>query len=348
MTPPDAAPSRRARLAVALAIGVVSAAFCYANLVTGQDAPGAQPFAEDFTIQHYAARILLGGGDPYPLIGPAPYAFNYPYLYPLPAGVFAVLFAWLPMLPAAAAFAGLGAALLAWAVTRDGWDRLPLFLSVPFLLALTQVQWAPWLAAAALVPTLGVVFAAKPTVGLAAFLYRPTWRAALAAAALGVVALALVPRWPLEWLALVRHGTPHAVPLLSPWGGPLVALALLRWRRPEARLLAALACVPQFPWFYDQLLLWLVPRTRRESLALSVLSAVAFALWLLRLAPGTPATTAVQDAWPYVLTLLYLPCLVMVLRRPNEGAVPVAPAWLPWGTRARHGPQVAAIADSMD
>ena len=52
-------------------------------------------------------------------------------------------------------------------------------------------------------------------------------------------------------------------------------LAILRWRRPEARLLIALACVPQSMLLYETVPLFLVPRTFRESALLVALSYVA-------------------------------------------------------------------------
>ena len=97
-------------------------------------------------------------------------------------------------------------------------------------------------------------------------------------------------------------------------------MALLRWRRPEARLVAAMACVPQLMYFADQLPLWLVARTRRETMVLSAVSATAWVASLLVniQADRQPAFSSV----PYVLAGVYLPVLVMVLRRPNEGPLP--------------------------
>jgi hypothetical protein len=45
--------------------------------------------------------------------------------------------------------------------------------------------------------------------------------------------------------------------------GPLVALTLLRYRERDARLLFLVAVVPQ-RWLYDPLILWLIPKSRRE------------------------------------------------------------------------------------
>src|SRR4029079_7018721 len=87
--------------------------------------------------------------------------------------------------------------------------------------------------------------------------------------------LLIQPSWPSEWLRNLHSMPPHPMPIQLP-GGFLILLVLLRWRRPEARLMAAMACVPQLMYFADQLPLWLVPRTRRETMLLSALSSAAW------------------------------------------------------------------------
>jgi hypothetical protein len=169
---------------------------------------------------------------------------------------------------------------------------------------------------AALLPALGVLLVAKPNLGLAIFAYRPNRTAVIASAALLALSLALLPHWPLDWLhslALDRRSATHPIPLLTPLGAVLV-LALLRWRRPEARLLFAMACVPQLLFFYDQLALWLVPRSSRESLWLTLASGLAF-LAMILLAPTDAERPRV--ATQCVLLGVYWPALGMVLRRPN-------------------------------
>jgi hypothetical protein len=104
--------------------------------------------------------------------------------------------------------------------------------------------------------------------------------------------------------------------LLRP-GGPLLLATLVRWRRPEARLIAALACTPLTPTFYDPVLLFLVTRTFREALVLTVCT---FALFFIVAFAG-PIRTATQ--WERLVAtasiwVIYLPCVIMVLRRPNQ------------------------------
>jgi hypothetical protein len=98
--------------------------------------------------------------------------------------------------------------------------------------------------------------------------------------------------------------------------GPVILLALLRWRRPEARLLVALAFVPQLLFWADQLPLFLIPRTRGETKALFLCTAAGFLIWYVQFWDNPAYVLA---AAPYVLASAYIPCVIMVLRRPNEG-----------------------------
>ncbi|MFL5575705.1 MAG: hypothetical protein ACJ79S_07055 [Gemmatimonadaceae bacterium] len=299
---------RSRRMAAALAVGVVAGAFCGLALAR----PGGAP---DFLVFWHHARTLLAGENPYlhPLVlGPGRQA---PFLYPLPAAMLVAPFAWLPMPAAGALFFGLSSALLAYGATRDGWHRLLLFLSGPFVLAATLGQWSPLVTAAALLPWLGGAAMVKPNIGLAVAAYRPWWRGAAAAAALLAASLALLPRWPLDWLHLVRtqHGIYHAPVAVG--AGALLLLALLRWRLPGARLLVVLACVPQMLFFYDQLPLWLLTRTWRESLLLTLASLVAWLGWVGTLHQGVVVNEFIPAARPYVMLGVFLPALLIVLRQ---------------------------------
>ena len=172
-------------------------------------------------------------------------------------------------------FAGLSAALLAFAITRNGFGRWPLFLSVPFMVNVELVQWSNLLTAAMLLPVLGGIAAAKPNIGLAIIAYadRPrTWLAVvLGSVGLTVLSFVVLPTWLEFWFQNARNA-PHVSPLVLRPGGPLLLAALVRWRRPEARMLALLACTPLTPTFYDPILLYLVTKSFREALALTVLT----------------------------------------------------------------------------
>jgi hypothetical protein len=172
--------------------------------------------------------------------------------------------------------------------------------------------------AAALIPGAQWLYAAKPQLGMVLFASRPDARTVLLGSAFFLASLVLDPGWPLEWWR-VAAGSPYVrSPVLKfAWFAPVLLLAGLRWRRPEGRLLLMLALVPQTPFAYDQLLLWFVPRTEREALNLTWLSWAMFGAWY---ALSYREQTEVVVLWtfaPYVTLFLFVPCLFMVLRRPN-------------------------------
>ncbi len=325
------APSKILRLTAAVTIGSLAGALC-AYYVTHA---GSNP--SDFEFWWRAGRLWIGGVDPYAMRPGVPaWPLYASFFYPLPA----LLLCWplyaLTLPVAAGLFLGLPSAALAWRLTANGLWRLLIFLSPTFLIAIKLGQWSPLLTFGALVPAAGCVLAAKPTLGFACFAYRPTWRAFFSAAAIALVSLALWPHWPAAWIVNLRPGilTPHGAPVKQPLGA-LMLLALFRWRRPEARLLIAMACVPQLLFFADQFPLGLVARSRLDALVLAICGAVAFLAWELRVLPHPGY---VINAAPYVLVGCYLPALAIVLSQPNEGDVPVwigkLIAWLR-GLRAR-------------
>lgn len=305
---PAATVPRGRRVAAAVAVGLAAGAFC--GLALSRPGPGP-----DFQVFWEHARTLVGGGNPYAhpaVVGPGRVA---PLLYPLPAAMLVAPFAWLPMPLAGALFFGLSSALLAYGATRDGWHRLLLFVSGPFIIAATLGQWSPLITAGALLPWLGGVAAVKPNIGLALFAYRPSWRVIVGGLLLLALSLALVPSWPLDWLRTVRAGDAiYHAPVMSA-AGVVLLLALLRWRLPGARLLLVMACVPHMLFFYDQLPLWLVPRNWRESLFLTLASLCAWLGWVSTLRPGTTTNEFIPAAQPWVLFGVFFPALLIVLRQ---------------------------------
>jgi hypothetical protein len=192
-------------------------------------------------------------------------------------------------------------------------------LSASLLNAVAQGQWSPLLVAAAVLPWLGFVWTAKPTIGGALFAGYPSRAASWGAVTMVLVSVLAWPTWPGEWLNAVRHAE-HLRPLVARPGGALLLLALFRWREPEARLLAALACVPQTAGLYESLPLFLIPRDKGEGYLLAALSYVpAFELWVLNPhAASGPLESVIEAKWPLLFLSLYLPALVMVLRRRNS------------------------------
>src|SRR6185437_16309134 len=126
------------------------------------------------------------------------------------------------------------------------------------------------------------------------------------------------PAWPLHWWPIARTSSYVKSPVLSfAWFAPVLLLAALRWRTPEGRLLLAMAILPQAPFAYDQLALWLIPRTHRESLLLTYCSWLQLAAWLAFTFDWRSGVVVLTSQAPYLIAGLFLPCLVMVLRRPN-------------------------------
>ncbi len=304
----------RWRIAGALAIGAGAAVVAWLLLPLTHGA--------DFAQFHFHARKWLAGGDAYSGGFPVMRATRIvpePFFYPFPTLLVIAPFALLPLGLAVAAFVGVSSAILAYAVISRCPERLPIFLGAGFFAALVLGQWSPIVTATMLLPVLAWLCVLKPNLGLAVTAANPTKVAVIGGGTLLAVTLLIQPNWPAEWLRNLHSMPPHPMPIRLP-GGFLILLALLRWRRPEARLIAAMACVPQLMYFADQLPLWLVARTRRETIVLSGMSAAAWiSSMVLNIQAGRqPAFSST----PFVLGGVYLPVLVMVLRRPNEGPVP--------------------------
>lgn len=314
---PDAAapPTIRARLAIAIGLGCFAAAISwFATHRAGFGVP-------DFHWWWVGARALLDGQNPYTavprIIGP-----EFRLFHPMPAVLVAVPLALLRADVALSLFSALSTAVLAFAVTRRSYDRLPLFLSASFAHAAVMGQWSLILTAALFLPALAFIGAAKPNVGVAILGASLSWRAALAMVAFAAVSLLAMPGWPREWLAQLPNSPYHFSPLRTPVGF-LTLLALLRWRRPEARLLAVMGVVPQSPFVYEALPLFFIPRTRFQSYALVIGSDLALVVYVVTRGMATSSFYSVNGI--AVVVGMYLPALVMVLRRPNEGPLPV---WL--------------------
>ena len=316
---PPQTSSRRTRVAIAVAVALAAGLYVWAYARANTD------FVSDFDQVWAAARALWEGEDPYRVVGPrGSFLWKWPLYYPLPAIVLLAPIGLVDVVVARILFASVSAGLLAFAITRDGYARLPLLLSISFVTAVELVQWSPLLTAAMLLPALAWIAIAKPNLGvaMAAYAFSPRVIAIMiaGAAVLLAVSFALQPGWVTPWLANVRSAPHFVAPIMRPAGFLLLA-TLLRWRRPEARLLAALACVPQTPTFYDHVLVFVVPRTTRESLVLAVMTFVVY----FSVAFG-PQFETFQQWGDFVanatLAFIYIPAAIMVLRRPNEGAIP--------------------------
>ncbi|MEI7644786.1 MAG: hypothetical protein WCJ55_10940 [Chloroflexales bacterium] len=284
----------RARIGIALALGFASAALCYLRLA------GGGVLAADFTWAWRGAQMLTTGQNPYALIRPeGAYPFNDFLYYPLPALLIAMPFAWLSGPVAGATFIGLSSGLLCWGLLREGTHRLILFASPPYLYALITVQWSPLITAAALLPNLAFALSAKPNLGLAVLAAYPERRRLLLFGAAVAVSLLVLPNWPVDLFGRISSHL-NFTPLIS-WYGPILLLALPFWRTASARLLLALAVMPQ-RLLYDQLPLWLIPQTFRQLLLLTLAS---WAGVLLGLALGWGEAALVSSYLPTLGCMLW-------------------------------------------
>ena len=301
------------RVVFVMALGIAYAA--YAAAIREQ----REPEPSDFSQPWLAGRLLLDGKNPYQEIGPnGPVRHQFPLIYPLPAAVVAMPFTRLPARTADVVFVGAGAALLAWILTRKTLrnPQLLMFVSVPMLVAAQTVQWSPWFTAATALPSLGFVYAAKPSVATAYLIAYPSRAAFIGAFGITLLTVLIWPWWVHAWLSGLQAATHMSAPVVR-FGGPLLLLALIRWRRPEARLLVALACVPQTPVAYEALPLFLLVRTIDEGLLLLVPA--------MLLPIVNPAGAGSYEQWMstngrWMIWLIYLPALLIILRRPNVGA----------------------------
>ena len=290
-------------------VTVVLAVLC-ATLVASIYAAG-RPGASDFDYFWTAGTALIHGQDPYRAVAES--GIGYPLFYPLPAVLVLAPLGLLPLWAARVAFAWVGTFTLSLAAFRYGRGLPAVLFSASFLSALMQGQWSPLLTPGAVVPWLGALWIAKPSIGLALAVAYPSRRAAIGAAVLLAASLAVLPTWPAEWLHSLR-ATNHLILALQP-GGVLLLMSLVRWRRPEGRLLAAFACVPQTPALYETIPLFLIPRTRWGGYLLAALSLAATAY--MRTVTPLDSSMRIEDSlverWPIMLCFMYLPALLMVL-----------------------------------
>jgi hypothetical protein len=301
----------RTRIAVATAVAIAALI-----LVLWLRYGGRSDFS-DFDQLWIGARALVHGHDPYDAV---PRGFPWPLYYPLPAVLVAVPFVWFPKELAHAVFASISAGVIAFSLVSGRTIRLLGLVSFAFIYALQQGQWSPLLVSAATFPSLGFLFAVKPTIGAALWTYRMSGRALALAALFTLASVIVMPGWIGEWRAAIAH-SPHIRAPVTYLGGPMVLLALTRWRRPEARLLVALSLVPQTFVAYETLPLVLVPSTRIEVLILG-LGGLSAELIAIAINPPGDLVSSIGVRGPLLLAFMYIPALVMVMRRPNAGELP--------------------------
>jgi hypothetical protein len=217
-------------------------------------------------------------------------------------------------------FAGLSAGLLGYALTARGITPLVVFLSAALVDAIRAGQLSVLMTAALTVNALAFAFVLKPPFGLALLAATPRRRAIVVAGVAGLaltgIAFALQPGWLLEWFHAVKAAGHVRAPVFV-LGGPLLLLALLRWRRTDARILLACACVPHTPLVYDVVPLAMLVRNVREGIAFALLTYAALIAqdsFVTNLPPDAAATLAAR----ILNGLVYLPALLLILSRPND------------------------------
>jgi hypothetical protein len=281
----------RLRIWISAVIGVASAAFCYFLLLHFHQG------AADFGWTVRVARLLLAGKNPYDTTLEQ---------YPLTAALFGLPFVWLRPEIASALFYGISSALLAFGLSRHGYHRLLVFLAYPYWAGLLAVQWSVIIFASAFFPLLLPVTMAKPQIGLPVAMTHLSRRGIVACAVVVLLTLVVMPRWPLLWLGQLGHYE-HFIPLLV-LPGPLLVLALWRYRDKDAWFLLLTALMPQ-RWFFDAFILWLIPRSRREILFTAALSWGA-GIWRWYHMPHS-----FTEVGRVTVVFIYLPMLALVLFR---------------------------------
>jgi hypothetical protein len=279
------------RILISLLIGAASGAFCWmlmAHLRIG---------LMDFGWAVRGAQALLAHKNPYDAPG---------QLYPMPAMFFGFPFVLLRPEVAAGAFFGISSALMSFALIPGGYHRLLVFLAYPYWAALLAVQWSPLLFAAALLPPLLPATMAKPQIGIPVFLTHLSRPGVIGCIIFAALTLMLMPTWPVQWM---HHFGDYEcfIPLLV-FPGPLIALACLRYRDRDALLLVLMAVMPQ-RWFYDMLVLWLIPKSRRE-----ILFTVLFS-WGAGILRWYHSPHSYTEVGRWAVIFIYLPMVVLLLAR---------------------------------
>jgi hypothetical protein len=285
---------RSGNFIVAITIALASGALCWAFLHRFHLEAG------DFSWAHRAAQALITGINPYANTpaGTIP--------YPLPAALLALPFTFFSPEIAGALFFGLSSGLLAFGLVRHSPERLLIFLAYPYWAALMTAQWMPLIMCAAFFPLAMAFCIAKPQIGGPVALTNRSRAGVTAAIALLIASLFVQPRWPLEWVTQL-HDYQHFFPLLV-LPGPLLALALWRWRDRDGVLLLT-ACVFPQRWFYDSFILWLIPKQRR-SILFTVACSWIVGLWRWYHIPRT-----MHQVGLWCVLGFYFPMLAVVLIR---------------------------------
>lgn len=287
------------RALLSMFIGVIAGVFCH-------DVLDATASKGDFFLSLQLVRDVKDGVELYSRAsGPDTVP------YPLTAAIVAFPLAFLPDPWSSGVFMAISSGLLSWLIlaSKKPW-RMLIFLSWPFVYSLFFAQWTPLLLCLWFSPLLLPLILVKPQIALPIVLVtKPDWRGVVLSILVVAVSLLVSPRWPWVWLEHISGYKGMLPPLFALPLGPILLLALLRWRRREAWLLLLMALMPQRV-VYDQLALLLVTSNWREILFLVSVS------WLtLPALLHFGGWTSLPGGWQlWIIATLYLPALFVVMR----------------------------------
>jgi hypothetical protein len=261
----------------------------------------------DFDILYSMASNLVKGESLYP-IGSASFPF------PLTAVLLAVPFTALPLELARPLFE----ILVGWAFAFALWKyrgpyALLALLSGAYVFAMASGQTTPLMVAASLIPALGFLLAVKPLTSISLWIARPSWTAIVGVALVIGLSVMILPSWPWDWwMALPLDNSAWVPPVLRPLGF-LLLLAALRWRTPEARLILAIAFIPQTTLPYEMVSLALIPSGPVGMVLYCAGSWITVAAAeRLHVSQGLAEWSTV--GWLLTLAVVYVPMLTLVLR----------------------------------
>ena len=305
-------PSIRLRVLVALGIGISCGLICW----SATRLPGFR--SQDFAVWRMAADAVLHAHNPYativdPLGRPE-------FFYPLPTALAFAPSLLLPVTIGGPLFAGISCALLAYVATAEAWWPLLMFVSGSMYACVVQAQLSPILTAAMLLPGATWLGVLKPNIGLAMLARKPSWRSGAVMVVIACATIPIMPTWPAAWVRTAASSPFHFAAWRAP-GGFFLLLALLRWRLPDGRLLAAMALVPTSPFVYEVLPLLLIARSKIELTVLVVFSDLAL-LAVIGYSAQNDTSLLFARARLSIVWLMYVPALVMVLSRRSRRLTP--------------------------
>jgi hypothetical protein len=263
----------------------------------------------DFMHMVTTTRNWISGEDIY-----LPLRYNYApdaVIYPFSAYLVFIPLAWMPNAIGIGIFMGLACGVLAWLIFRssNNW-YLILFLSWPFAYNVIVSQFAPYAICIFFSASFLPMILIKPQLALPfTLIKRPNRFGLILTFLLLIVSLIIYPSWPFESLkSLHIQNYSGFQPLFLLPFGPLIVLALIRYREKRAWLLVLMALMPQRV-VYDQLGVLLVAGNRKQLIFLVLCS------WI------TLPAVVIYEGWgnlpfgwtQWILFSSYLPALLVLL-----------------------------------